>query len=328
MFEIVPQGSFSLAQSKAFLMGFTPAKGTSNADDVDGDGFTLSFLLDKTYAPCAVQLAQRADGVVTGVVGAGVDEDAAKAQVARVLGLDVDGRGYDVVCANDAVLAPLAGAWPGFRPVSFSTPWEAGVWGLLAQRISMPQAAALRKKLAQSHGHRVVVGGAALQVFPSPAAFLAIGPADVPAGIPEEKWARLRGLADVAVAGGLDADVLRGLSFDDCVARLLTIRGVGPWTAQHIALRGTGAVDALALAEPRVRAAIAHAAQRRDVDDAEAARITDGWRPFRTWALVLAVLHLSRTGNWNVDRSARSGRSAAASKKKPASKKKTTRTRR
>lgn len=316
MFTLTPQGSFSLAQSKAFLQGFTPARGTSNADDVDGDGFSLSFLLDKTWTPCAVRLSQRADGVVEGVVSAGVDEDRARAQVARVLGLDVDGRGYDVVCANDPVLAPIAAAWPGFRPVSFSTPWEAGVWGLLTQRISMPQAAALRKKIALAHGTSVVVGGEALQVFPSPAAFLSIGPKDVPAGIPEEKWTRLRGFAEVAVAGGLDVDVLRALPFDDAVARLLTIRGVGPWTAQHIALRGTGSVDALALSEPRVRAAIAHAAQLPDVDDAQAARLSDAWRPFRTWALVLVVLHLSRTGNWNVDRSKK--HKASTTKKKQA----------
>ncbi len=211
---------------------------------------------------------------------------------------------------------------PGFRPVSFASPWDAGVWGLLVQRISMPQAAALRKKLALSHGHTVKmngdVGGATFHVFPSPARLLAIGPADVPAGIPAEKWARLRGLAEVAIKGGLDVDVLRPLPFDDAVERLLTIRGVGPWTAQHIALRGTGSVDALALEEPRVRAAIAHAAQRATIDDDEAARIADGWRPFRTWALVMVVLHLSRTGNWNVDRSKTTKKTKTTAPKKKA----------
>jgi len=71
-------------------------------------------------------------------------------------------------------------------------------------------------------------------------------------GLPAEKVARLRAVALAALDGRLDSARLRAMPLADAVAELRTIRGVGPWTAQHIVMRGCGVIDELPSAEPRV----------------------------------------------------------------------------
>jgi DNA-3-methyladenine glycosylase II len=288
-FTIEPKGGFSLAQSHGFLKGFTPGMGTYLDDRGD---FVLAFLADSSFAPVAVKLTQ--DGNVHGRVYGDVD---VRDQVARILAIDVDGRGYDEMLAKDAKLATVAAKFPGFRPVSFSSPYEAAVWGVLAQRIPMKVAASVRKKIAQELGGAVDVDGRTMHVFPAPAALLAKKSF---AGVPEEKWLRLHGIAQAALDGVLDAKRLSAMKSDDALAFLGELRGVGAWTASHILLRGTGAQDVFSDAEPRVLAAARFAYDQPKLDDDALAKLAEAWRPFRTWVMVLLALHLSRFGEWKV----------------------------
>ncbi len=131
--SIVPRGAFSLAESSRFLCGFTPATGACAGDS---GALALAFLADGTFEPVVARVRQGDDGVVTADVG---PEHAA--QLARILSLDHDARGLSEVAGRDPVLARLWAARPGFRPVCFGSPYEAAVWGVLAQRCPMPVAA-------------------------------------------------------------------------------------------------------------------------------------------------------------------------------------------
>src|SRR5215210_548207 len=59
---------------------------------------------------------------------------------ARVLSLDVDATGLAGVGARDPVVARLLAEAAGRRPVCFGTPFEAAVWAVLSQRVSMAPA--------------------------------------------------------------------------------------------------------------------------------------------------------------------------------------------
>ena len=81
-----------------------------------------------------------------------------------------------------------------------------------------------------------------------------------------------------AVADGLDlsprADV------EHTLARLVDIPGIGPWTAQYIALRGLGWPDAFLPTDLGVRRALGDASEKRVLSLAEK------WRPWRGYAVV------------------------------------------
>lgn len=288
-FALNAVGPFSLAESARFLGGFVPASGTSASDD---GALTIAFRLDGTFAPAGVVLRPDLTGEA---VGTG-DRAALEKQVARMLSLDHDATGLAALGARDPVVAKLLAAFPGFRPVCFPSPWEAAVWGILAARVPMKVAATIRRRIAGEHGDTVNVGGHAIPVFPGPRQVLAL---ETMNGLPAEKWQRIRGLADAALAGVLDADRLRALPTDFALAELSTLRGVGAWTSAHILLRGAGTVDVEALGEPRVGRAIAFAyGLSGEPSAAKLREISESWRPFRTWMAVLFAVNLARNGEW------------------------------
>jgi AraC family transcriptional regulator of adaptative response / DNA-3-methyladenine glycosylase II len=81
----------------------------------------------------------------------------------------------------------------------------------------------------------------------------------------------------------LDRGADRGLVRND----LLAIPGVGPWTADYIALRALGDPDVFLPTDIGIRDAFALLGR----DPADAAQLAEGWRPWRSYA----QLHLWQT---------------------------------
>jgi DNA-3-methyladenine glycosylase II len=292
-FEIHPQGPFSLAAAQRFLGGFTPAAGTF-ADG--GERLSMAFPIDGWATSAGVVVWQ--DGVVVrgealGPGTSAVDPQAVKAQVARTFSLDHDGRGWEEVGRRDPVVGRLLAEFDHLRPVCFYSPYEAAAQAVIGQRISMRMAARIKLALAERLGDEVDAGGLPLHAFPLPQRLVDLD--EVP-GLPVEKVVRLRGVAEAALDGRLDAPRLRALPFDEALASLRTIRGIGEWSSQHILLRGAGVTDAVPLADPRTRVAIRAAYDLpAEPSEEELVAIAEAWRPFRMWGFVLIRLWHGRT---------------------------------
>jgi len=292
-FEIHPEGRFSLAAAQRFLGGFTPAGGTF-ADQ--GERLSMAFPVDGWGTSTGVVVWQdgpviRGEAVVP--EGSVVDPEVVRRQVARTFSLDHDGRGWDEVGRRDPVIGRLQVEFDHLRPVCFYSPYEAAVQAVIGQRISMRMAARAKLALAERLGAEVEAGGQRMRAFPVPQRLVAL---DEAPGLPAEKVLRLRGVAEAAIDGRLDAARLRAQPFDDALASLRTIRGIGEWSSQHVLLRGAGVADAVPLADPRTRVAIraAYDLPAEPTDD-ELTAIADAWRPFRMWGFVLVRLWHGRT---------------------------------
>lgn len=287
-FDLDAPHGFSLTAAADFYAGFAPMGGAARRDDA---GLELTQLLEGSWAAVRVRLTQRGARLeVRATTSAPVADLQARltAQLRRMLGLDVDGRAWLAAGARDETLGRVQREFPGFFTAGFPSPYEAGVSGVLSHRSSVKQAAATRRALASRHGE--LVGETA--VIPSPQRLLALRSfPSIPAG----KLETLHTLARAALEGQLDAEALRALPVDEALARLERMRGVGPWTASHLLLRGASVQDALPLAEPRVLRAFAFVSGRPEADFARAAQ---AWRPFRMWAAILLVRSLARAGGW------------------------------
>jgi DNA-3-methyladenine glycosylase II len=301
-FVLQPRGPYALAASQRFFCSFTPASGSASSDV---DTLRLVFRLDGTFAPVGVALREAANGDIHGEVSGAGDVDKVKAQAARILSLDHDATDFARLGEREPAIGSIQQTLPGFRPVCFASPYEAAVWGILAQRIAMKQAAAIRARVAAEHGDAVEVAGVTMQAFPSPEVLLS---AERSPFVSEEKWERLRGIALAALDGKLDANKLRALEVDEALEQLGQLRGVGGWTAGHILLRGCATADVPTMAEPRVRRAAQFAyGLAKEPDDAELAELFDRWRPWRTWTAVLLATHLNRAGLWHTAEGKRGG---------------------
>ena len=291
--SIAPLGPFDLVTSSSFLCGFTPAAGTSG---VDADGkLVLGFLADGGFEPTVA--AARVEG---GVVRIDAESEAVASQLGRVLSLDHDATPLAALGARDPVIAAQLRRRPGFRPVVFPSPYEAAVWGVLAQRTSMAVAASVRRKMSEATG--AVVTGFGRTFFPAPAPKKLLAVKSFP-GVSEEKLLRMHGVARAALEGKLDPQVLRALPEERALDQLERLRGVGAWTARHVLYRGCGVADAVPTVEPRFLGAVGSAfGLGRPATAAEAGRLAEAWRPLRMWVAILLVWNL---GNFSGSRASK-----------------------
>ena len=208
-----------------------------------------------------------------------------EAHAARVLSLDVDASGLSAVAERDPVIGGLLEAAAGRRPVCFGTPFEAAVWAVLSQRVSMAQAGRVKEALAASLGTPMEIGGLEVVAFPGPAALA--GLAEFP-GVWASKLEHIRGLAAIAAAGDLSPDLLRSLPLDEAIAHLESLPGIGPFGAMLVLARGAGHPDVPPPTLRRFRQAVASAYGLSDEpDEAKLAELSEAWRPYRAWITYL-----------------------------------------
>lgn len=286
LFTLEPRGPFSLHSAISFVEGFGPA--------MQGRGgqvghLHLAFVPDGERRAAGACVRTQDGGLVVEVSGA-AESGAAARQVERILSLDVDGSGFAAVGERDPAIGRLQARYPGLRPVNFPSPFEAGAWFVIGQRIRAAQGAALKARMSEQFGERVAICGEERVAFPAPGI---VAELEGVAGLPERKLATLRALARAAVEGALDGERLRALGAEAAVQELQGLPGVGPFTAQGIVVRGAGEPDHLATAEPRMARAAALAYGLDAPPSAEElTRRGEAWRPYRSWVGVLLRLGL------------------------------------
>ena len=273
-FEVL--GPWSLETSRRFWEGFTPA---ALAAGLGRSALQTVFCVEGDRRRAEAEVTQAGATARVALAGDG-DLDAAAAQVARFLGLDVDGRGWPEVGRRDPVIADAQARLAGLRPCGFHSPYEAAAWSVLSQRLRIVQATRLRAELIARHG----LDGA----FPPPQTL-----ARIDLDLPGRKGEYLRAVAEAALDGLLDGKALRAMDPGQAVERVQQVKGLGPFAAELVVLRGANAPDARPRHERRLDAEIG---ERYGVGSS-LADVSEAWRPYRTWAAVhLRVLREQRTG--------------------------------
>ena len=164
--------------------------------------------------------------------------------VRRMLGVEVDLTPFYRSASKVPWLHPLVSRMRGVRPPRYPTVWEACVNAIVFQQISLHAASSIMGRLTAGLSEPVEHGGVRLYPFPSPEQLL--GAADSVlrgAGLSAGKLATLRRVADALGAGAIDVGQLERLPSPEAAALLRGIKGIGPWTAVVILLRGLGRLD-------------------------------------------------------------------------------------
>lgn len=255
----------------AGLLGFLARRGTPGVERVTADGrwerairvgTSVGFVsvvplpgepavLARIRVPEATALA----GVVASIRRV-FDLDAEPAAVAELLGMD-------------PILGPALRRFPGIRIPGCWDPFELAVKAVLGQQVSVKAGVTMAGRIAGRFGEPS--GHPDLPFhFPSPAA-LATAPVES-IGLPARRAETIRRLA-AAVA---DGRVAFDRTVPEVVDALQAIPGIGPWTAQYVALRGLSDPDAFPAGDLVLR---------RAVPDLETR--ADSWRPWRGYAALL-----------------------------------------
>ncbi|GAA0287995.1 hypothetical protein GCM10009528_00800 [Kineococcus aurantiacus] len=194
--------------------------------------------------------------------------------VRRWLDLDGDHARAERHLSADPLLAPLVAARPGLRVPRAVSGAETALLTVLGQQVSLAAARTFAGRLVAAYG----TPRETLVEFPAPAALAAAGPDAIRAvtGVTGARARTLHVLSTV-LADGLDLDTA-----DPAAARaeLLALPGIGPWTADYVALRVFGDSDAFLPSDLVLRRALGRVPAR------EAAARAEPWRPWRGYALL------------------------------------------
>ncbi len=218
------------------------------------------------------------------------DEALAPALIARVRRLlDLDAALGDVhaVLARDPLLAELIAQFPGTRLPGTWDPFEFSIRAVLGQQISVRAATTLATRIATRYGLATPAGPADLsRFFPSAAELADVDFSGL--GLTRARTATLVQLVAAVNGGRVDFSHDRPQAFEQA---FVALPGIGPWTAQYVAMRGLSLADAFPASDLGVLKALGNDG-RKATPRAAAAR-ADAWRPWRAYATILLWRSLS-----------------------------------
>jgi AraC family transcriptional regulator, regulatory protein of adaptative response / DNA-3-methyladenine glycosylase II len=189
---------------------------------------------------------------------------------------------FDVAAHPDEIgeaLGAIAAARPGLRLPGAVDGFELAVRAILGQQVTVLAAARIAARLVDAFGEPVDSPIAGLtKLFPAAEAIAPLEPAKIAAcGVISVRARAIVALANEVASGRLrlepSADV------DATLAALEALPGVGPWTAQYIAMRALAWPDAF----PHPDVAIIKALKAKP---REALAASEAWRPWRAYAVI------------------------------------------
>jgi DNA-3-methyladenine glycosylase II len=174
-------------------------------------------------------------------------DDETRPVALALLGAPFDLDGFYAWAADDPVLGRLTRELAGFRPPLAPEPFETLVTSITAQQVSLFAAFAIRNRLIERFGRQVGQAYA----FPTADRLRDATPDDLTAlGFSVRKAEYVLGLAQEP----LDLDELASLPDEEVKQRLVSLRGIGEWTAEwflarHLARPRAWPVGDIALAK-------------------------------------------------------------------------------
>ena len=239
---------------------FLAARAVPGVEDASG---VFRRTVGLEHGPAVIELG----GVV---VADPRDLAAAEGAVRRLAGSDP--AAADAHLAGDRWLAPLVAARPGLRMPGTVDGGELAVRAVLGQQVSIAAARTLAGRLVAAAGEPLSEPhGALTHLWPRPEAITEVAHR-MP--MPRSRQRTLAALAG-ALVGGLRLDP--ETDHAEARAALLELPGIGPWTAEYVAMRALGDRDAWLPTDLGVRHGLARLGAPPEAADA--------WRPHRAHAV-------------------------------------------
>jgi DNA-3-methyladenine glycosylase II len=247
----VAQRTFSVAALPPFRLDLTVwalrRRPDNTIDRWDGRTYRRTLALETgTIELAAVQAGSAAVPELTvTLTGTQLDEqteEAARAALARLLGLELDLSPFYRLAAANPFLHTLAARFRGLKPPRFPTLFECLVNAIACQQLTLTVGIRLLNRLTEAHGTAPAAGRT--RAFPLPTQLADLSPEALrPLGFSRAKSRSVVELA-AAISGGIfDAAAIETLDDAAAVTALLRLRGVGRWTAEYALLRGLGRLD-------------------------------------------------------------------------------------
>lgn len=204
------------------------------------------------------------------------------ARVRRMFDLDADPQAIAAHFASDPLLGPLVAGNPGLRLPTAFDPFEQAVRAIIGQQVTVKAAVTITNRLVARLGDPLPDAPAdgPRRLFPTPEQLASADLSGI--GMPGRRVLALQRLAAAVADGSFELHVEDGA--DALVERLCALPGIGPWTAEYIALRGFGAVDAFPAADLGLLKSPVWGPGGISARELKAR--AEAWRPWRAYAAI------------------------------------------
>ncbi len=208
-----------------------------------------------------------------------IDKDAIDRAIATaigVAGLDDDPTGFGEVARNHPTIARLYRKYGSTRLTRTATVFETFATGIIQQLVTYEEASASIRRLIYRYGAKVE--GTDLVAFPTADVVAKIPPHDLRAmGVGIRRATTLRSVA----ARGASLERLREHAPEEAILRMMSLRGIGIWTANKVAIEAMGYADGLLLKDAVLPFVMTMALTGTAGGDEELAAALEPFRPHR-----------------------------------------------
>jgi AraC family transcriptional regulator of adaptative response / DNA-3-methyladenine glycosylase II len=211
------------------------------------------------------------------------DLQTAVARCRQLLDLDADPVAIWEALRRDPLVGALMRRDPGRRVPGAADGFELAVRAVIGQQVSVPGARTVAGRLVLAAGE-LVPGpvGAVTHLFPTPAALVELAERDPGAfSMPAGRRRALVALAQAVDEGGVVIDP--GADPAELRRSLVGLPGIGPWTAEYVAMRALRDPDAFMPTDLGIRRGAV--ALGLPDDPAHLRELTEHWRPWRSYAM-------------------------------------------
>ncbi len=256
----------------AELLGFLGVRAIPGIESWDGETYRRTLSLPDGHGVASIRAAQ--DHVAASLrLDSWNDLAVAVQRLRRLLDLDADPTAVDEILSGERAFAPLVHAVPGRRAPASVDPYETAIRAVVGQQVSVAGARTVAGRIVEAVGETLAIDDELTHVFPSP---------DRLRDAPDEHFSMPSSRRDTIrrVAGAVADDVLclnAGVDVEDARISMLALKGIGPWTADYVAMRGLGDPDRFLPSDLGVK----HALAALDVDPVTVQR----WSPWRSYAV-------------------------------------------
>lgn len=187
---------------------------------------------------------------------------------------------------EDPILKRLVKKYYGYRMIGITHLFEALTWAVIGQQINLTFAYTLKKRFTEHFGEKIVWQENDYWLFPEPEQIAALKVSDLRnLQFTRRKSEYIIGIAQLMASRKLAKEKLIHKNFRDLHKALLSIRGVGDWTANYVMMRCFRRTEALPVADVGLQRALGRQlGLDRKLTEQEIKKVAKNWQGWEAYA--------------------------------------------
>ncbi len=152
--------------------------------------------------------------------------------------LGTDLKPFYALAEKDELLKDLVKKFHGYRIIGQPDLFESLVWAVLGQQINLQFAYTLKQRFVHQFGEPVTHQGIDYYLFPEPKLVAKLSEDDLlPLQFSRQKSKYVKLIGEAFASGTVSKEKLSRVSFDEAKTELMTIKGIGNWTANYALMK-------------------------------------------------------------------------------------------